>query len=85
MPIISGQINSGTLSGNSFTIQGTLVTNGVSGVGGFCNGVAGSTFFPFAFNTFTISGTCGTNFPLAFTIDRSVIGASNARVACNSF
>ncbi len=85
VPIVTGQINSGTLSGNSFTLQGTLTTSGVSGIGAVCNGVAASTFFPFAFNTFTISGTCGTNFPLAFAIDRSVIGAFNARVACNSF
>lgn len=85
VPIVTGQINAGTLSGNSFTLQGTLTTSGVSGVGAFCNSVSASSFFPFAFNTFTISGTCGTNLPLAFAIDRSVIGAFNARVACNSF
>jgi len=84
-PIVTGQINSGTLSGNSFTLQGTLASTGISGGGALCNSSTASPFFPFAFNTFTISGTCGANFPLAFAIDRSVLGAFNARVVCNSF
>jgi hypothetical protein len=84
VPILTGQINSGTFSGNSFTLQGTLTANGISGIGDFCGSIGASTLFPFAFSGFTISGTCGTNFPLAFAIDRSVLGAFNARVACNS-
>ena len=84
VPILTGQINSGFLSGNAFTLQGTLTSSGISGIADLCGTIAASSFFPFAFNGFTISGTCGTNFPLAFAIDRSVIGAFNARVACNS-
>ena len=87
VPILSGQINSGTFSGNSFTLQGILTASGNSGVGDFCGsiGVIVHLAFSLTFSGFTISGTCGTNFPLAFAIDRSVLGAFNARVACNSF
>ena len=88
VPILTGQINSGTFSGNSFTLQGTLTASGNSGIGDFCGSIGAigaSPLFPLAFSGFTISGACGTNFPLAFAIDRSVLGAFNARVACNSF
>ena len=84
VPILTGQINSGTFSGNSFTLQGTLTASGTPGISDFCGSIDASGLFPFAFSAFTISGACGTNFPLAFAIDRSVLGAFNARVACNS-
>ena len=84
VPLLSGQINSGAFSGNSFTLQGTLTSSEISGIGDFCGTIGASPLSPAAFSGFTISGTCGTNLPLAFAIDRGVLGAFNARVACNS-
>jgi hypothetical protein len=94
-PTLSGQISSGQIIGNSFTLQGTLTSGSIAntgGVNGFCNPLVSSnagiiTTNPLgsAFNSgqFTIAGTCGTNVPLAFTIDRIVVGAYIANISCN--
>lgn len=95
VPSLSGQISSGQIIGNSFTLQGTLTSGSIAntgGVNGFCNPLVSSnagiiTTNPLvsAFNSgqFTIAGTCGTNVPLAFTIDRIVVGAYIANISCN--
>jgi hypothetical protein len=92
---LSGQISSGQIIGNSFTLQGTLTSDSIAntgGVNGFCNpllssnaGIITANPLVSAFNSgqFTIAGTCGTNVPLAFTIDRIVVGAYIANISCN--
>jgi hypothetical protein len=94
-PTLSGQISSGQIIGNSFTLQGTLTSDSIAntgGVNGFCNpllssnaGIITTNPLVSAFNSgqFTIAGTCGTNVPLAFTIDRIVVGAYIANISCN--
>ena len=97
-PNLSGQINSGQVIGNSFTLQGTLTSGSIAntllsgGLSRFCNTLVSSngsiiTTIPLVstFNSdrFTIAGTCGTNVPLAFTIDRLVVGAYIANISCN--
>jgi hypothetical protein len=97
-PNLSGQINSGQKIGNSFTLQGTLTSGSIAntllsgGVNGFCNPLVSSTSgiittnsLVSAFNSdqFIIAGTCGTNVPLAFIIDRIVVGAYIANISCN--
>jgi hypothetical protein len=90
-PNLSGQIDSGQVIGNSFTLQGVLtngnLANTLSGtVGGFCNTLGSGTTIPLLStfgNQFTIAGTCGTNVPVSFTIDRILIGAYAANVSCN--
>jgi hypothetical protein len=89
VPSVAGQISSGQISGNTFTLQGTLTSitpNTLSGglSSSFCNPIATSpSSFP-TFNGFTITGTCGTNVPLAFAIDRIVVGTYTANIACNN-
>ncbi|HET7285175.1 MAG TPA: hypothetical protein VFI70_10860 [Nitrososphaeraceae archaeon] len=89
VPSVAGQISSGQISGNTFTLQGTLTSitaNTLSGglSSSFCTTVATSpSSFP-TFNGFTITGTCGTNVPLAFAIDRLVVGTYTANIACNN-
>jgi hypothetical protein len=97
-PALSGQISSGQIIGNSFTLQGTLSSGSIAntllsgGVNGFCNPLVSSnggiiTTNPLVptFNSgqFTVAGTCGTNVPLAFTVDRIVVGAYIANISCN--
>ena len=84
VPSVVGQINTGQISGNTFTLQGTLTStvNTLSGgLSSFCT--TSPTLLP-TFNGFTIAGTCGTNVPVAFTIDRIVVGAFTSNVACNN-
>jgi hypothetical protein len=89
VPSVAGQISSGQISGNTFTLQGTLTSitaNTLSGglSSSFCTTIATSpSSFP-TFNGFTITGTCGTNVPLAFAIDRIVVGTYTANIACNN-
>jgi hypothetical protein len=89
VPSVAGQISSGQMSGNTFTLQGTLTSitaNTLSGglSSSFCTTIATSpSSFP-TFNGFTITGTCGTNVPLAFAIDRIVVGTYTANIACNN-
>jgi hypothetical protein len=96
---LAGQINSAQVIGNSFTLQGSFTSGGIAntllseGLSGFCNTLGSSNgsiitttplFSGFSSNQFAITGTCGTNVPLAFTIDRIVIGAYIANVSCNN-
>jgi hypothetical protein len=90
VPSLAGQITSGQVSGNTFTLQGTLASitaNTLSGgLSGFCTAATTTTtpsLLP-TFNGFTITGTCGTNVPLAFAIDRIVVGTYTANIACNN-
>jgi hypothetical protein len=98
-PNLSGQINSGQIIGNSFILQGSLTSGGIAntllsgGLSGFCNTLGSSnggiiTTIPllsaFNSNQFTIAGTCGTNVPLSFTIDRIIVGAYIANISCNN-
>jgi hypothetical protein len=83
-PSVVGQINTGQISGNTFTLQGTLTSNVNTlsgGLSSFCT--TSPTLLP-TFNGFTIAGTCGTNAPVAFAIDRIVVGAFTSNVACNN-
>jgi hypothetical protein len=91
VPSLAGQITSGQVSGNTFTLQGTLASitaNTLSGgLSGFCTAATTTTTTPSllpTFNGFTITGTCGTNVPLAFAIDRIVVGTYTANIACNN-
>jgi hypothetical protein len=85
IPSIAGQIRTGQMTGNSFTLQGTLTTTlAGAGIGSFCTTTSSSFPFPSISNRFTITGTCGTNVPLAFSIDRNIIGAYIENVACNN-
>jgi hypothetical protein len=80
IPTLVGQISSGQITGNAFTFRGAL-SNIDSGTSSFCT----SSFFQFPIsNSFTITGICGTNVPLAFAVDLNVIGAYTANVACNN-
>jgi hypothetical protein len=96
---LAGQINSAQVIGNSFTLQGSFTSGGIAntllseGLSGFCNALGSSNgsiitttplFSGLSSNQFAITGTCGTNVPLAFTIDRIVIGAYIANVSCNN-
>jgi hypothetical protein len=96
---LAGQINSAQVIGNSFTLQGSFTSGGIAntllseGLSGFCNTLGSSNgsiitttplFSGLGSNQFAITGTCGTNVPLAFTVDRIVIGAYIANVSCNN-
>ena len=71
------------LSTSSGSLSGSCSTLGSIGSAG---GITSTTIIPslstFS-NQFTISGTCGTNVPVAFTIDRVVVGAYIANISCN--
>jgi hypothetical protein len=88
VPSLAGQITSGQVSGNTFTLQGTLTSiaaNTLSGgTSSFCITTSPSPSLLPTFNAFTITGTCGTNAPLAFAIDRLVVGTYTANIACNN-
>lgn len=97
VPSIVGQINNGEISGGTFTLQGTLAgsntiaANALSGgLSSFCNSAFNSnpllpsTTSTSTFNDIAITGTCGTNVPVAFTPDRIVIGTYSANVAYNN-
>jgi hypothetical protein len=107
VPSISGQINTGQVSGNTFTLQGTLAGSNTIAAnallpGGLsssslCSSTAAFSSNPLfpttttststsntAFTDFTITGTCGTNAPVAFAIDRIVVGVYSANTSCNN-
>jgi hypothetical protein len=103
VPSITGQINTGQVSGNTFSLQGTLsgsntiaanALSGGLGSGSLCSNTAAfssNPLFPTTtstsntrINDFTITGTCGTNAPVAFAIDRIVVGVYSANTSCNN-
>jgi hypothetical protein len=107
VPSIAGQINTGQVSGNTFSLQGTLagsntiVANALSGglsssSSNLCssNAFSSNPLFPTTttststsntgINDFTITGTCGTNAPVTFAIDRVVVGVYSANISCNN-
>jgi hypothetical protein len=88
VPSIAGQINTARVTGNAFILQGTLTSSTANallsgGLSNFCSANTITSLLPVS-NDFTISGICGTNVPLSFAIDRVVVGAFTANVACNN-
>jgi hypothetical protein len=88
VPSIAGQINTARVTGNAFILQGTLTSSTANtllsgGLSNFCSANTITSLLPVS-NDFTITGICGTNVPLAFAIDRVVVGAFTANVACNN-
>jgi hypothetical protein len=81
VPSVAGQISAGQVSGNTFTLQGTLTSISANALLRALNSLC-TTSIPF--NDFTITGTCGTNVPAALAIDRIVVGTYIANIACNN-
>jgi hypothetical protein len=81
VPSVSGVINSGQVSGNTFTLQGTLTSIANNLLSGRLSSLC-TTSIPF--NDFTITGICGTNVPAALAIGRVIVGTYTANIACNN-
>ena len=81
VPSVAGQISSGQVSGNTFTLQGTLTSISANAL---LRGLSSLCTTSLPFNDFTITGTCGTNVPAALAIDRIVVGTYIANIACNN-
>jgi hypothetical protein len=81
VPSVSGLINSGQVSGNTFTLQGTLTSIANNLLSGRLSSLC-TTSIPF--NDFTITGICGTNVPAALAIGRVIVGTYTANIACNN-
>jgi hypothetical protein len=82
----------GTLAGSN-TIAANPLSGGLGSSGGLCsrNGFNSNSLFPTtasvsntAFSDFTITGTCGTNTPVAFAVDRLIVGVYTANISCNN-
>lgn len=91
---ISGNIFAlqGTLAGSN-TIAANALSGGLGSSGGLCSSTAfnSNSLFPTtasvsntAFSDFTITGTCGTNTPVAFAVDRVIVGVYTANISCNN-
>ena len=81
VPSVSGVINSGQVSGNTFTLRGTLTSIADNLLSGRLSSLC-TTSIPF--NDFTITGTCGANVPAALAIGRVIVGTYTANIACNN-
>jgi hypothetical protein len=82
----------GTLAGSN-TIAANPLLGGLGSGGGLCSSTAfnSNSLFPTtasvsntAFSDFTITGTCGTNTPVAFAVDRVIVGVYTANISCNN-
>jgi hypothetical protein len=78
--VLTGASIPSTSSGGLNGLCSTLAS--IGGAGGITSAAVIPSLSAFS-NQFTISGTCGTNVPVAFTIDRIVVGAYIANISCN--